>query len=54
MYIVSDGEADYQLNINIFGCTQALETDRLEENDTLETGELLTPNLYGSFNDHRR
>ncbi len=42
-------EADYSMNVSISGCVEALEDDRLEENDTRETGELLTPNLYGDL-----
>jgi hypothetical protein len=39
-------EADYQLDITLNGCDGGLEADRLEENDTRETGEVLDPNLY--------
>ena len=42
-------EADYQLNIEVSGCIEGLLPDRLEENDTRETGELLTPNLYSNL-----
>ena len=42
-------EADYSMNLSVTGCVAALEDDRLEENDTRETGEVLTPNLYGDL-----
>ena len=42
-------EASYQLNVSITGCAEGLEPDRLEENDTRETGEVLSPNLYGDL-----
>ena len=42
-------EADYQINITVTGCNAGLEPDRLEDNDTRETGEVLTPNLYGDL-----
>ncbi|MAD60669.1 MAG: hypothetical protein CMH49_04020 [Myxococcales bacterium] len=42
-------EADYSMNLGVTGCVTDLDGDRLEENNTRETGELLTPNLYGNL-----
>ena len=46
VFSFNSDEADYQLNISVTGCIGGLAPDRLEENDTRETGELLAPNLY--------
>ena len=42
-------EAVYDMTITISGCEQGLEEDRLEENDTRQTGEYLRPNLYSNL-----
>jgi hypothetical protein len=45
-----NGETNrYDLTFRITGCDGDEGDDRLEENDTLETAEILTPDLYGDL-----